>query len=202
MTTEKRTELSRAELIRRAGAATIVLLAGPAAGRASASRFPPVHEFDAEVATAWFDLSLQLVRTTPGFSPPVASRAFGYAGLALYEALVPGMEGFRSLAGVLPGLTALPAAGRNRAYDWPTVANAALAEVLRGLFPESQRAAINTFESRLEAGLRHGLPPGAFVRSRERGRHVAAEILEWSRSDGGHDGYLRNFPAYTPPIGP
>ena len=202
MTTEKRTELSRAELIRRAGAATIVLLAGPAARRASASRFRPVHEFDAEVATAWFDLSLQLVRTTPGFSPPVASRAFGYAGLALYEALVPGMEGFRSLAGVLPGLTALPAAGRNRAYDWPTVANAALAEVLRGLFPESQRAAINTFESRLEARLRHGLPPGAFVRSLERGRHVAAEILEWSRSDGGHDGYLRNFPAYTPPIGP
>ena len=40
------------------------------------------------------------------------------------------------------------------------------------------------------------------MRSLERGRHVAAEILEWSRSDGGHDGYLRNFPAYTPPIGP
>jgi hypothetical protein len=200
---EKRTEFSRAELIRQAGAATLVLVAGPAAGRARAAvRFPPVHAFDAEAATAWFDLSLELVRTTPGFSPPVASRAFGYAGLALYEVLVPGMEGYRSLTGVLPGLTALPAPGRNPAYDWPTVANAALAEVLRGLFPESQTAAINSFESRLEARLRPGLPPGAFVRSVERGREVAAAILAWSRSDGGHEGYLRDFPAYTPPVGP
>ena len=201
--TEKRTEPSRAELIRQAGAATLVLLAGPAAGRAHAAvRFPAVHEFDAEVATAWFDLSLELVRTTPGFSPPVASRAFGYAGVALYEALVPGMEGFRSLTGVLSGLAAVPAAGGNRAYDWPSVANAALATVLRGLFPASRTAAIDGFESRLEARLRPGLPPGTFARSVERGRAVAAAILEWSRSDGGHEGYLRNFPVYSPPAGP
>jgi hypothetical protein len=201
--TEKRTEISRAELIRQAGAATLVLLAGPAAGRASAAvRFPPVHEFDAEVATAWFDLSLELVRTTPGFSPPVASRAFGYAGLALYEALVPGMEGFRSLTGVLPGLTALAAADRNRAYDWPTVANAALAEVLRGLFPASQAPAVNALESRLEALVGSRLPSGIRARSSERGRQVAAAVVDWSRSDGGHEGYLRNFPAYTPPVGP
>ena len=59
--------------------------------------FPPADEFDAEVAADWFDLSLQLVKTTGGYSPPVASRAFGYAGLTLYEALVPGMDGYRSL---------------------------------------------------------------------------------------------------------
>jgi hypothetical protein len=31
---------------------------------------------------------------------------------------------------------------------------------------------------------------------------VSAAIFEWSRTDGGHEGYLRNFPAYTPPVGP
>jgi hypothetical protein len=200
---EKRTEFSRAELLRQAGAATLVLVAGSAAGRARAAvRFPPVQEFDAEVASVWFDLSLELVRTTPGFSPPVASRAFGYAGVALYEALVPGMDGYRSLTGVLPGLTAVPAPGGNRAYDWPSVANSALAEVLRGLFPESRTAAIDDLESRLDARMGNGLAPGIRERSRERGREVAATVVEWSRSDGGHEGYLRNFPVYTPPVGP
>jgi hypothetical protein len=41
----------------------------------------------AAVPTAWFDLSLDLVRSASGFSPPVAARAFAYAGLTPYEAV-------------------------------------------------------------------------------------------------------------------
>jgi hypothetical protein len=182
-----------------AGASTLGLLGVPAW---AAPRFPGADEFDAEVATAWFDQALTLVRGTPGFSPPVASRALSYAGVTLYEALVPGMEGFRSLAGVLPGLGALPAAGRNRAYDWPTVANTALASVFRSLFPPGQAAAVSALETRLEERQRPSLAPGVFTRSIERGREVAAAVCEWSKSDGGHEGYLRNFPPYTPPVGP
>ena len=168
----------------------------------AAPRFPGVDEFDAEVATAWFDLSLDLVRTTAGFSPPVASRAFAFGGLTLYEALVPGMKGFRSLGGALPGLAGFPATGRNQAYDWPTVANAALAAVLRGLFPPAQSAVVTHLETRLENSLRPGVPLGVFARSIGRGREVASAVFEWSKSDGGHEGYLRNFPPYTPPTGP
>ena len=182
-----------------AGTSTLALLGVPVW---AAPRLPGADEFDAEVATAWFDLSLDLVRTTAGFSPPVASRAFAYGGLALYEALVPGMEGFRTLGGVLPGLDAVPATGRNRAYDWPTVANAALASVLHRLFPPGQAAAVSALETRLEKRLRPSLAPGVFSRSVERGREVAAAVYEWSKSDGGHEGYLRNFPPYTPPVGP
>lgn len=40
-------------------------------------------------------------------------------------------------------------------------------------------------------------------RSVARGRSVAQTIFDWSRVDGGHEGYLRNFPAdYVPPAGP
>jgi hypothetical protein len=181
--------------------ATAVGLSGAKAG--AVPRFPRADAFDAEVATAWFDLSLELVRQTAGFSPPVASRTFGYAGIALYEALVPGMEGFRSLAGVLAGLGPLPAAGRNRAYDWPTVANAALASALRGLFPSGQAAAVNALEAQLEARVGRAVPPGVLDRSAQRGKDVAAAVLEWSRDDGGHEGYLRNFPSsYVGPVGP
>ena len=182
-----------------AGASVLGLIGVPAW---AAPRLPSVDEFDAEVPTVWFDRMLRLVRDTPGFSPPVASRAFGYAGLTLYEALVPGMEGFRSLDGVLSGLGALPSAGRNRAYDWPSAANAALAEALRGLFPASQRAVIDSLEADLASRVQGGLPPGVFARSVERGRSVAAAVAAWSQSDGGHEGYLRNFTPYTPPSGP
>ncbi|MGH3132845.1 MAG: vanadium-dependent haloperoxidase, partial [Gaiellaceae bacterium] len=196
--------LTRSEFLVRAGgsvtgATVLGLFGAPAWG---APRFPSASEFDAEVATAWFDQSLALVQVAAGFSPPVASRMFGYAGIALYQALQPGMDGFRSLAGVLPGLGTPPAAGRNGAYDWPTVANAALASVLRGLFPPAQSSAVDALESRLEGRLRPGLPRGVFARSLERGRAVAAHVLEWSKGDGGHEGHLRNFPPYEPPSGP
>src|SRR5262245_54521838 len=91
------------------GSAGAIASVGPlppalAYGASSAS---PAGRFDAQVPTAWFDLAVRLVRTTPGFTPPVASRAFAYAGITLYEAMVPGMPGYRSLEGQLPGLPGL-----------------------------------------------------------------------------------------------
>ena len=190
------------------GTAAVTGWAGTRAGAARAGtgpRFARVDDFDADVPTAWFDLALDLVRMTPGYSPPVASRAFGYAGAALYEALVPGMEGARSLAGLLAGLSPTPAAGRNTTYHWPTVANATLGSILRSLFPTApadRLAAIDTLESSLGDRFRPGLPPGVFGRSVRRGREVAAAIFEWSKGDGGHEGHLRNFPPYDAPVGP
>jgi hypothetical protein len=78
-------------------------------GSAMAVGWPPASAYSAEVPAAWFELALDLVRTTPGFRPPVASRAFGYAGVALYEAVVRGMPGRRSLVGPLNGLRWLAA---------------------------------------------------------------------------------------------
>jgi hypothetical protein len=40
------------------------------------------EDYPAGVATAWFTLQLQLIKETPGFTPPVASRALGYSGVA------------------------------------------------------------------------------------------------------------------------
>jgi hypothetical protein len=162
----------------------------------------PVSEFGAGEVAGWFDLLLELIRRTPGYSPPVAARALGYAGVTLYEALVPGMPGYRSLAGVLNGLAGLPVTGRRAAFHWPTVASAALGEVCRGLFaaaPADLRAGIAALEEASGAGL----PRGIRDRAADRGRAVAAAVLEWARGDGGHEGYLRNFPAdYVPPAGP
>src|SRR5215210_2696540 len=107
----------------------------PAPPRARTSARPvPATEFDAAVPTAWFDLVQRLVRSTPGYSPPVASRAFGCLGVGLYESLVPGMPDHVSLAGALNDLEPLPRSGTETGYHWPSVANATLAAMTRSLF--------------------------------------------------------------------
>jgi len=178
-------------------------LTGPLAAYGSGAP-RPARAFPADVATTWFDQALELVRTTAGFSPPVASRAFGYAGVTLFEALVPGMPDARSLAGQLNGL-ASPPGPAYRAYHWPTVANSALAAILGHLFPTAPQASHSAAVALEEAWarvFRPALPPGIYRRSVARGQSVADHIFAWSLDDGGHEGYLHNFPSYTPPAGP
>jgi hypothetical protein len=170
---------------------------------AMAVGWPPASAYGAEVPAAWFELALDLVRTTPGFSPPVSSRAFGYAGVALYESVVPGMPDRVSLVGQLNGLTSLPFP-TGAALHWPTVTNAALAQILRSLFattPGPNIEAIEALERRFVRTACETLPPSVCRRSVAHGASVARHIFEWSKSDGGHEGFLRNFPPYTPPLG-
>jgi hypothetical protein len=186
-----------------AGAGTLLLPFRAAAGHIHA--IPTAETYEADVATAWYDLTLRLIRRTPGFSPPVASRALAYTGVSLFEALVPGITDGRSLAGQVRGLPNVPTAGRNAAYDWNIVANSTLASIARSLFPTApaeDRAAIDALEHGILAGARLGVPLGVVRRSIERGRQVAAAVFDWSTADGGHDGFVNNFPTYVPPVGP
>lgn len=200
--------ISRRRLLSRALAGAAVLtpvrmLASPAlAGAMSSARPLAATEFDATVATAWFDLVGRLIRGTPGYSPPVASRALGCLGVGLYEAVVPGMPDHVSLAGTLHALPPMPAIGHNAAYHWPSVANATMGAMARSLFPTAPEALQAEIDA-LEAQLAADVPRGILLRSFDRGRQVAAAVDSWARSDGGHEGYLRNFPAgYVPPAGP
>ena len=186
-----------------AGATASGALWAPSAGAQVA--LPGPEQVSGRLATSWFDLSLDLVRTTPGYSPPVASRSFAYAGLTLFAAVAPGLSGFRAPAGPLAGVAGLAPTDRRVAFDWPTVANAALARILHLLFstaPPEQLAAVDALEERHARAARRSLPSDVFDRSVRSGRELAGLIFEWSRGDGGHEGYLRNFPPYNPPTGP
>ncbi|MEW6746336.1 MAG: vanadium-dependent haloperoxidase [Planctomycetota bacterium] len=158
---------------------------------------PTADSFDSAIANDWFDLLRDLVREN-SLSPPVASRLYGFAGITLYEAVVPGMKGFRSLAGTLIELDALPKPAANQRYDWRAVANAALARVAKGLLegdasPESL-AAIADLEGRFAPNMAKDLKE----RSAAYGRSLADALLAW----GARDGYteLKNCD-YTPPVG-
>lgn len=166
-------------------------------------------DFDPGVPLAYYDVSLRFSKQTAGFTPPVQARAFGYMGLALYEAVIGGMPDHQSVASQLNGVGVLPQANAGIPYNWPLVANAALAEVMRGLWGDQTNksadniADLNTLETNLAAQYGAGVPPGIAKLSADFGRSVGAAVFATSRDDGGDRGYLTNFPAsYVPPVGP
>ena len=166
-----------------------------------------VRDFSADVPIAYYDLSLQFTKQTAGFTPPVQARAYGYMGLALYEALVGGMPDHQSVASQLNGIGPLPQAAAVP-YQWPLVANAALAEVMRGLWGDRTNraadniAALDALEARFASQYAAGVPPGIARLSGDLGRAVGDAVFATSVDDGGNEGYLTNFPTtYVPPQG-
>ena len=202
--------LTRRNLLRGAAGlgAGAVAFGGVGSVLGAAGRWtPPVtaDQHNSRVANEWMRLAIQIMPSTPGLSPNPADRVIGYLGVALYEALVPSIPGYGSLAGRLNDLT--PAPGHaNRALHWPSVANSALATSMRELFRmtnEDNLQAIDNLELSLETEIRRHRPPGIGRRSIARGRLVADHIMAWAATDGGHDGHMTNFPPdYTPPAGP
>ena len=182
----------------------------PTEGRVSTARATaraPVADFGADVPLAYYELSLGFTKRTAGFTPPVQARAYAYMGLALYEALVDGMPDRRSIASQLHGVGVLPTP-KGVPYHWPLVANAALAEVMRGLWGgTTNRAADNiadldALEARVSTEYAAGIAPGVAKQSIDFGHEVGAAVFATSLDDGGDQGYNHNFPAYTPPEGP
>ena len=45
-----------------------------------------------QVFDTWYRVTLELVRHTPTYSPPVASRALAYLGVAAYESVAGGSD--------------------------------------------------------------------------------------------------------------
>ncbi|MCU0325235.1 MAG: hypothetical protein MUF45_08280 [Spirosomaceae bacterium] len=108
---------------------------------------PQVKNYNSQLATDWFTLQLRLIRTTPGFSPPVASRALGYAGLTLYESLVNGMPEYQSLAGILNEFKGTPKPELGKEYHWILVANTAQANITKSLYGNTSKENLISVDS-------------------------------------------------------
>lgn len=164
-----------------------------------------VSSYSHDVASSWMEEMRTLTKVCPGFSPPVASRAFGYAGYALYESLVPGMPKYKSLAASMKDLGALPSAEAGVEYYWPEVANSCLAYMAKNLYanmPSTELAKVVALEDEFRT-LHSGKTSATLLsKSTDFGRAIAGAIFNWSKTDGGHEGYKNNFPAINLPTGP
>lgn len=152
---------------------------------------------DQEVAVAWAEMSLFVTQYTPANSPTFASRGFGYIGLTMYESIVHGYPEYQSLAGQLNGLDELvkPTPGQN--YDWILSLNAAQASILKNIYNQTSDENKNRIDSLEKVFYDYFSAKNPdkeqVARSVAYGKSVAEAIFEWSKTDGGHRGYLHNF---------
>lgn len=157
-------------------------------------------EHDPTVAVEWMATLYDLIRSET-INPPNAARMYAYAGVTVYEAVVPGMPANYSMSGGRSGLPLLPYPETSLEYDWPSVANGALATVIYGLFdvPSSKvEGAVLTKRDELEALRLETVDADVIERSMTLGDEMGALILEWVAADGYADS--RGL-AYSLPVG-
>ncbi len=164
----------------------------------------PVGKYPADVANDWMLMQIRLTRSTAGYNSVVSDRSFAYAGITMYESLVPGITGGRSLLPQIGGSAIAINKSRDQ-YYWPASVNAAMALLTKSFFENTSAANMASIDS-LEAAYsrRFQTEADAFKiqNSVDYGRQVATSIFSWSATDGGHQAYsLIVDPTYTPPTG-
>lgn len=159
--------------------AMLVLLAGPSLAEPAEGRAEAVLQ-------GWYGLVLQLVRHTPTYSPPVASRSFAYLGIGAYEALASGRPDMASLAGQVNGLGRLPDRMAGAHYDDAVILHAVLAQGVGDYFgntgPMGQRA-MQVARQRFGDAALSGVEAAVAARSIAYGEAIAAHLLDWSQTD-------------------
>lgn len=163
--------------------------------------------FSSEVVLSWIELTLKLTKETPGYSPPVAARVYGYSGLALYESVRKGMPGYQSLEGQLTDfhVGTIPDIDENLEYHWGAVANATMAVFLKSTFnttSDSNKSLMSDLEEQYVSRFRTEASSEIIDRSIAYGESVGSSVLTFQNSDGQSQCYKSNFPfSYVVPIG-
>lgn len=158
--------------------------------------------FSSDVAVSWLNMQLTMFRVPlpAGTGSQATDRAQAYSGIALYEAVVPGMPAYQSLTGQLNGFPEMPSTEPGKAYHWAASANAALAEISRRLFPttaDANKTAMNDLENNLNAGYADEVDAATLQRSIAFGKEVATRVANWAAADG-----VANVnPPYVLPVG-
>lgn len=164
------------------------------------SALPHTKQFEGDVATEWFNLLTEIIKTKPYFSPQ-ALRIFSYSGIALYESVVPGMPSYQSIYKHLTGNTI--ESDKKKDYYWPACANAAIARIASKImqdYPTPNLTAVEALEASLNSKYESEISLEQLQFSIEYGRYVADIIYEWSKTDGtfNPDGTPKPCPPYVP----
>ena len=168
-------------------------------------RAQTADNLSADVLHGYFDMQLEMIKVTPGFTPPVASRSLSYAALTAYESVVNGSPSRLSMAGLLPQLDQMPAPS-TLDLNWAEVANHALYMVVSDLYSNAPNDLMEALEDlRLGFTSEHSTQSDAavMVLSADYGNEVGQAILAYAAQDGQPECQFSNFPAdYVPPVGP
>ncbi len=159
--------------------------------------------FSSDLVVKWLNMQLDMLRVPleAGAGSQAAERSQAYCGIALYEAVLPGMRNYRSLQGQLTDFPSMPAIQFGKAYHWAASANAALADMNRKLFPTASagnKTKLDNLESSLQNQFATETDHATLQRSIAFGKEVAAKVFAWASTDGS----ANVNPPYVAPVGP
>lgn len=161
--------------------------------------------FSSEPVVKWLEQQLNMFRLPlgAGVTAPSSDRAFAYSGIAVYEAVLPGMPSHRSMENQLNSFPQMPKTQPGKAYHWGASANAALASINRKLFSGASAAnkqKMDSLEASLEAKYATETDAATLQRSIQFGRTVADSVWSWAQTDG--TSTMPPASSYVIPTGP
>lgn len=142
-------------------------------------------ELDRQPILDWMSLVYRLVEAE-SINAAAAARVYGYTGVTVYEALLPGMPDNLSMAGQITHMPDMPLPQDGVVYDWLSVANGALSTMLTGLLYEASEptfAAITDMRATQQAARSNATSAAMVERSLAYGDEIGAALLDWIEDD-------------------
>jgi len=153
------------------------------------------------VATDWYKLQSRFfLGANPASNGTLNAEAFAYIGIALYEAVRPGIKNSVSLSTLLYQMPAMPDA-TNLGLDFTVTANAALATMVRKMYPwlsPANKSSVDSLENAYNNSVSLSKESEKFNRSQSFGRAIAQAVYDWSTTDNFNVGNT----GYIVPVGP
>jgi len=156
-----------------------------------------------DIHHSWLKASFILTKNTVGFTAPVSGRAYSYFSIGMYESSIEFLPELVSVSGQLDGYDRKVWANKNEELNWMLVANAVdytiLSYMYRAMPPSYKKridfmndSILKVFSKKTSGKINH--------RSLLHGVNIALEIIQWSKLDGGDEGFAHNFPTdFQPP---
>lgn len=177
-------------------------------GNPTLVKVEPVRLYDysnSDLLVRWHELIFELIEQTQGYSPCVASRNMAYINLAAYESILPANRENITLSGQLQEFNRPDSLNIDaRSFNASVALNAAVFKLVDKYFisaPYIWMEKVYALNDTVNTHFAKQLSPEAMIKSKVYGAKIAYWIYEYSKSDGGHQAFMRTYNmAYKLPI--
>ena len=149
------------------------------------STVPDAENYSSKVAVEWMQAFRSGVQSE-GVNSPQASRIYAYAAIGLYQSVMPGMAGYKSLEGQVSGLNNLPQANSFGKLDYTVSANEALYQIYANIFGTLQTenvAIMENLHKKYVDDATGKLAQDVITNSTNFGKMVAAAVIDRANND-------------------
>ena len=170
----------------------------PSTYEASQANSGKAERADGDVATDWYRLHFSiLLERNSAFNGVY----YAYFGVALWEAVRPGVRNSQSFYGKIRMMPMMPEPEKNQGYNYVVSANAALADLTRKMFSgltDANKKAIDDLEAKYNQQESPDQNSAVFVRSQAYGKAIAQATFDWYKTDD----LILSSAGYIVPTGP